>query len=174
MMQLKSTVIIFYVVLLSRALNSFAAPAITDAEKKQRVEAMIMQFESKFSAPHIDAASAINMLRDENTLFVDAREDKEIAVSKIAGAISKKDFEQNPTQYKTRKIIAYCTIGYRSAAYVEKWNKRGYTMQNLRGSLLLWAHAGGALVDAMGAATSQVHVYGRDWDLLPGAYQGRF
>jgi rhodanese-related sulfurtransferase len=173
-MQLKSTLAILYVVFLSRALNCFAAPAITDAEKKQRIEAMVAQFESKFNAPQIEALAAIKMMRDEAVLFLDAREDKEIAVSKIPGAISKREFEQNPAQYKTRKIIAYCTIGYRSAAYVEKWNKRSYTMQNLRGSLLLWAHAGGVLVDATGAATTQVHVYGRDWDLLPRAYQGRF
>lgn len=173
-MQLKSIAIILYVVLLSRALNCFAAPAITDAEKKQRIEAMIAQFESRFSVPQIDATTAIKMMPDTAVLFLDAREDKEIAVSRIPGSISKREFEQNPAQFKSRKIIVYCTIGYRSAAYATQWNKRGYTMQNLRGSLLLWTHAQGALVDAKGAATSQVHVYGRDWDLLPAAYQGQF
>jgi rhodanese-related sulfurtransferase len=173
-MQLKSIAIILYVALLSRALNCSAAPAITDAEKKQRAETMISQFESKFSVPQIEAVAAMRVMGDDGVLFLDAREDKEIAISKIPGAISKREFERNPAQYKARKIIAYCTIGYRSAVYVEKWNKRGYTMQNLRGSILLWAHAGGVLVDATGVATQQVHVYGRDWNLLPAFYQARF
>ncbi len=173
-MQVKSAMIVLWLVLLSQTLNCFAASVMTDAEKKQRIEAMIAQFESRFSVPQIDGATAIKMMPDAAVLFLDAREDKEIAVSKIPGAISKREFEQNPVQYKSRKIIVYCTIGYRSAAYATQWNKRGYTMQNLKGSLLLWAHAQGALVDATGAATKQVHVYGRDWDLLPAAYQGRF
>ncbi len=173
-MQIKSMAIILYVVLLSRALNCFAAPAITDAEKKQRIEAMIVRFESKFSVPQVAASTVMQWVKEDNALLLDAREPRETLVSKIPGAIAKREFEQNPAQYKTRKIIVYCTIGYRSAAYAEKWNKRGYDMHNLRGSLLLWTHAQGALVDAKGADTRQVHVYGRDWDLLPAAYQGQF
>ena len=171
-MKLKLALIAF--ILFMRPVSGFAALPLSDAEKKQKIEAMIALFEPFFKVPQIDAAEAIKLAREGSTLILDVREDKEMKVSRIANAINAKQFEQNPEQYKNRKIIAYCTIGYRSAAYIQKWNKRGFNMQNLRGSLLLWTHAQGTLVDSSGQATQDVHVYGRDWDLLPAAYKARY
>jgi len=37
----------------------------------------------------------------------------------------------------------------------------------LRGGILAWLAAGGALVDAQGAPTNRVHVYGRRWNAVP-------
>ena len=91
-MQFKSVMMILWAAMLAQALNGFTAPATTDANKKLRIEAMIAQFESKFNVLQIDAISAIKMMSDEFALFLDAREDKEIAVSKISGAISKREF----------------------------------------------------------------------------------
>lgn len=148
-----------------------SATTQTDAEKKRRIETMIGEFEHKWNVPQMDAASAQQALKDANTVLLDVREEKERNVSTIPGAITRREFEANPDAYKTRKIIVYCTIGYRSARYAAWFNKRGYQMHNLRGSLLLWAHANGPLINAQGAPTRQLHVYGRDWDLLPAGYQ---
>ncbi len=156
-------------------LSTFAkAQPSTDAEKKRRIESMIADFEPKFNVPQIEVAAVDRLVKEKNYLLLDVREPKETRVSAIAGAITKEQFEQNPALYKDKKIIAYCTIGYRSSKFAERMNKQGYQISNMRGSLLLWSHAQGALVNSRGEATQQMHVYGRDWDLLPKAYQSTY
>lgn len=159
--------------LLSLLLLCLAGPsnAQTDHEKIQTIESMIAGFATDFKVKEIDASSARKGIGDKNTLFLDVRTPKEISVSKIPGAISKDDFEKKPENYKDKNIIAYCTIGYRSAKYVEEWNKRGYHMSNLRGSLLLWSHANGELIDSSGKPTHRIHVYGKKWNLVSDAYE---
>jgi rhodanese-related sulfurtransferase len=142
-----------------------------NTKNKERIEAMIADFSNDFSVPEVDVTTAKRLLSDKTVLFLDVREQKEIEVSKIPNAITKEQFEDNPEIYKDKKIIAYCTIGYRSSKFAEKWNKRGFKMSNLRGSLLLWTHAEGALVDTYGKPTNQVHVYGKKWNLIPKSYQ---
>jgi rhodanese-related sulfurtransferase len=146
----------------------------TDTAKKHRIESMISEFEPKFNTPQIEVTAVERLVKEKNYVLLDVREPKETRVSIIPGAITKEQFEQNPTLYKDKKIIAYCTIGYRSSKFAERMNKQGYQISNMRGSLLLWSHAGGALVNARGEPTQQMHVYGRDWDLLPKRYQSTY
>jgi sodium/bile acid cotransporter 7 len=148
--------------------------AQTDAEKKQLIEKMIVDFSPDFHVPEIDVATAKRLLSEGEFLFLDVRDTKEIAISTIPNAITKQQFEANPEVYKNRKIVAYCTIGYRSSKYAERWNKKGFHISNLRGSLLLWTHANGALVDQDGQPTHLVHTYGKQWNLVPNSYQSVF
>jgi sodium/bile acid cotransporter 7 len=69
-------------------------------------------------------------------------------------------------------VVAYCTIGYRSAQYVEKLRKeKNLDAYNLRGSVLAWTHAGGELeTTEERRATTDVHVFGKDWDLAPSEF----
>jgi rhodanese-related sulfurtransferase len=151
------------------------AQSLGDAEKQQRIESMIAGFESDFKVPQVDVLAAQRLLSKQvDYVLLDVREPKETEVSMIPGAINKQEFEKNPEKYKDKKIIAYCTIGYRSSQYAEKWNQRGYHMSNLRGSLLLWSHAHGAMVDSAGLPTRQVHIYGKKWDLLANGYLGKY
>jgi rhodanese-related sulfurtransferase len=132
---------------------------------------MIADFEPDFKVPQVDAVTAQRLLAEQaNYVLLDVREPRETNISMIPGAISKLEFEKNPEKYKDKKIIVYCTIGYRSSKYAERWNKRGYQMSNLRGSLLLWSHAHGAMVDSAGVPTRKIHVYAKQWDLLPNGY----
>lgn len=148
--------------------------AQTNAEKRQQVERMIAAFAPGFSVPEIDVGTAKNLLGRSNILFLDVREPKETQVSLIPNAITKQQFEAKPELYKDQNIIVYCTIGYRSSKYAEQWNQRGYRMSNLRGSLLLWAHENGPLVDQQGKPTRQVHTYAKRWSLVPDTYQSVF
>ena len=148
--------------------------AQTDAEKKQMIEKMIADFSPDFTVPEVDVTTAKRLLSEGEFLFLDVRETKEIQISTIPNAITKQQFEANPEAYKNRKIIAYCTIGYRSSKYAERWNKQGFHISNLRGSLLLWSHANGALVDQYGKPTRLVHTYGKKWNLVPSFYQSVF
>jgi rhodanese-related sulfurtransferase len=148
--------------------------AQSDAEKQQRIEAMVNDFSSEFNVPEIDVFAVKKLLLDKKRVIVDVRTAKERQVSMIPTAITQDQFEKNSEAYRQENIVVYCTIGYRSSQYVKRWNKQGFHMRNLRGSLLLWTHAGGDLVDSEGKPTRQVHVLGKKWNLVPSSYQGRY
>jgi sodium/bile acid cotransporter 7 len=143
----------------------------TDRQRKSQVVTLIKAFEDEFKVPNMEASEAIKQVDSKNYVFVDVREDNEWQVSHIKNAITAKEFERNKDQYKGKKVVAYCTIGYRSSEYVQKLKKSGFDAYNLRGSILLWAHEGGTLVDAKGKEVKSAHVYGSTWDLLPDGYQ---
>ena len=70
-------------------------------------------------------------------------------------------------------VVAYCSVGYRSAGLADGLGQRGYTrVYNLEGSLFQWANEGRPLVDADGPV-NVVHPYGEPWsDLLDEARRG--
>ena len=157
-----------------------AETAAEDARKEAEMYRLCDAFEGKFDAPDISAAqlkSEIPFMRrggkgNKPFVIVDVRTEQERAVSMIAGAVTKSEFEANQRALDSRedvKVIAYCTIGYRSVQYVEKLRKDGYDAYNLRGSILAWTHAGGAL-ETRGEETRRVHTFGKTWDLASSAY----
>ena len=75
-----------------------------------------------------------------------------------------------PEKWRGKRLIAYCTISYRSGLWAEKAIEDGLTVQNLRGGILGWVHAGGQLYDAQGE-TRRVHVYSRNWNYAPDTHQ---
>jgi rhodanese-related sulfurtransferase len=153
---------------------SLVVAAQSNIEKKQRIEILIESFSSEFSIPQVDVFTAKQLLTEKTAVFLDVRSAKEMQISMIPNAITKQQFEKNSELYKNSNIITYCTIGYRSSQYAEQWNKRGFHMSNLRGSLLLWTHAGGPLVGPDGKPTHRVHVYGKKWNLVPNNYQASY
>lgn len=165
---------LFLLILLILLICPALTLAQTNAEKKQQVERMIADFSPDFAVPEVDVSTAKTLLAQPNVVFLDVREPKEIQISLIPNAITKQQFEARPELYKDKKIIVYCTIGYRSSKYAGQWNKRGFHMSNLRGSLLLWAHENGPLVDQTGKPTHLVHTYGKKWNLVPDTYQSVF
>jgi rhodanese-related sulfurtransferase len=106
-------------------------------------------------------------------ILVDVREQKEIEISIIPGAITKQEFELKKETYKNKMIIPYCTIGLRSTIYTEKLLKEGFNAKNLKGGILSFAHAGFQFLKD-GKETKEVHVFGEAWDLLPKDYHGIF
>ncbi len=78
-------------------------------------------------------------------VLVDARSDEEFAVSRLAGArrlatveaVAAAGLELN------RPIVAYCSVGYRSARLARALRRAGYRdVRNLEGSLFRWANLG--------------------------------
>ena len=109
-------------------------------------------------------------LNSKEIIIVDVRNSKEQSISMIKGAITLDQFEKNPNKYKDKKIIAYCTIGYRSGKFVKEISKKGFDAYNLEGSILGWIHHQGPLVDQNKQQTKRIHVYGSSWDLPPDGY----
>jgi rhodanese-related sulfurtransferase len=106
-------------------------------------------------------------IKDEVIIF-DARKREEYEISHIPGAqfIGYKEFssEQLSNIPKERKIILYCSIGYRSEKIGEKLHKLGYTnVYNLYGSIFEWANRGYPLLDDNGNTVQKVHTYNHSW-----------
>jgi sodium/bile acid cotransporter 7 len=103
-------------------------------------------------------------------IFVDVREPAEINVSMLPDAITREEFLKNPSRYKDVKIVAYCTISYRSGMFVKEMERKGIKISNLAGGLLAWVLEGGKVFDTHGE-TKRIHVYNKKWNYLPKGYE---
>jgi len=137
-----------------------------------QVQAMYESYRDEFPAiGEVSVDEVSGWMSDEELVLVDVREDDERAVSMLKGAITKDEFEADAEFYQGKKIIVYCTIGYRSGMYVKDLDARGVDAFNLQGSILAWVNAGQPLYDPSGKLTSRVHVYGEKWNLVPEEYE---
>ena len=147
--------------------------ASTDLEKKTSIEKMVDEIEKKFKVPQIEANDLSKLMGQKEIVLVDVRTEKERQVSIIKGAISEDEFLRQKEKLRNKTIVGYCTIGYRSSIFVKSLMNEGFkSIFNLRGSILLWTHAGQSVVNAQGQETNKVHVYGKAWDLLPEKFKG--
>ena len=143
------------------------AQPLSDAQKSQQVMAMYADYRKDFvGVQDIGASAAIERLGDPEVVFVDVRESEEQAVSMIPGAVTSEVFLSDPDRFQGQRIIAYCTISFRSGKLAAKMGRKGIRIVNLEGGLLAWVHAGGPLVRGY-KPVKQLHVYGRKWDLAP-------
>lgn len=149
-----------------------AARNATDEEKAATIREMYTEYKQDFPDVRDLTVEELDALRDkDNPVLVDARTEKEQAVSMIPGAITREHYEAHRSEYQGRPVITYCTIGYRSGEYAEELSEEGVDAWNLAGSILAWTHAGKALVTPDGKTTKRVHVYGRKWDLVAEGYE---
>ena len=118
----------------------------------------------KHSVPEISISTASH---DEHIIFIDAREKNEYKVSHIKNAIwvgyKNFDFKQIHDIDKRKKIVVYCSIGYRSEKVAEKLIKAGYNnVSNLYGGIFEWVNVGNQ-VYRLNEPTNEVHAYNRMW-----------
>ena len=141
---------------------------LDDSERVLQIEKMYRSYRALGFAtvPEVRAADLASL---DDPVLVDVRSEGERGVSMLPGAVSREHFEANRERYAGRPVVAYCTIGARSGLYVKKLLKRGVDAYNLAGSILLWTHGGGRLVDAEGD-TLRVHTYARKWALVAEGY----
>lgn len=153
------------------ATPALGSGAMSDAEKKKRVEELYHGYKRDFSrVEDITPEEAIRLYQEGKALFIDVREKREQAVSMIPGAISEKDFFNLNQSINNKILIAYCTISYRSGKLAERLARKGIRLFNLQGGLLGWVHAGGPIVDREGPSR-RIHVYGPKWNLAPNGYE---
>ena len=139
---------------------------------------MVQEFEGKENVPTLSTLQLKQRLakNPEQYVLVDVREQSERDVSVIPNAISKEelltDLGSKNSKYRNKKIVSYCTIGYRSMNYTKELKEeKGLDAYNLRGSILSWLHEGGAVVSPKTQKeVYDVHVYGKDWKLAPTQY----
>ena len=152
--------------------------------RRRKAEELMQQSSDKFpKCPIISTTELILLMtRDKKTadslidtslILVDIRSQEERDVSMIPGAITAEDFEvlvkSNPEAVKSRLIVPYCTIGYRSG----KWGtnlveQHGFTNVRNGEGIVLWTYESSNLVSKNGDAvepSKTVHTFGSSWDL---------
>lgn len=100
-------------------------------------------------------------------LFLDAREPREFDVSHIKGAVNigydHFDASRLSEIPKDKRIIVYCSVGYRSEKIAEKLLAAGFKdVSNLYGGIFEWVNQDQPVVDEKGQ-TKRVHAYDRSW-----------
>jgi sodium/bile acid cotransporter 7 len=165
---MSSTIFIILLHVLSGAVSAdISAPLSDDAAKRQRAFELYADYRKHFpKVEEIEPRAAIDYLKATDVVFLDVRKTEEQHVSMIPGAITKETFMDNLERYRGKRIIAYCTISYRSGKLAAKLKREGISVVNLKAGLLGWVHAGGPLVRQQ-QPVQQLHVYGRKWDLAP-------
>lgn len=103
----------------------------------------------------------------KDIVFLDSRAKKEFKTSHIEDAkwvgftsFNMKRIKDIP---KDKKIVVYCTVGYRSEKIAEKLVKEGFTdVSNLYGGIFEWVHHNKAVTNDKGL-TEEIHTYDKDW-----------
>ena len=113
----------------------------------------------------VDEAKAM-----KRAVYVDSRALNEFNVSHLRDAIwigyeDPKLVKLNDID-KSRPLIIYCSVGYRSEKIVEKLQKEGFeSVYNLYGGIFEWVNQGNDVVDPEGKITQKVHAYNRLWGI---------
>ncbi len=151
---------------------SFSKTKLSDEDKKNKVEALAHKISKKFSDVPTISVKDFLLLNSQNIYIVDVRTEAESKVSMIPGAIKVQDFKKLVNEDKVPKdkmVFTYCTIGFRSSQYTRELIKKGYQSKSIKGSLLAWIHEKQKL-ESNGKKTNKIHVYGKQWDLVPRGY----
>ncbi len=106
--------------------------------------------EAKSRISEISAADARALSSDASTTFLDVRDQQEVNLGKIPGAvhISRGTLETKIESAvpRTSRVIVYCASGNRSALVADTMQQMGYgTVQSLAGGFRAWAEAGGEI-----------------------------
>ena len=113
-----------------------------------------------------------NILDDDATevMLLDVREADEIAVSHLLGAVRVRSIQEAAALIQSAPqhtiIVAYCSVGYRSAELVSELQQVSTRMvYNLNGSLFRWANEDRAVYRGTERVTT-VHPFNEHWGTL--------
>jgi rhodanese-related sulfurtransferase len=120
------------------------------------------------SVPELTALEAYEV--KDKAIFLDAREEKEYQVSHIQHAVfvgyDKFDLKSVAHLPKDKKIVVYCSVGYRSEKISEQLLKDGFKdVANLYGGIFEWKNQGYEVVSNDNKPTEKVHAFDRTWGI---------
>lgn len=119
------------------------------------------------SVPEISVQEA-DSLKKLNAIFIDTREEKEFLTSHIEGSIfvgyDSLDLSSVKKIEKSKEIVVYCSVGYRSEKIAERLVEMGYiNVKNLYGGIFEWKNQNKHVVNPANEVTEKVHAYNRVW-----------
>ena len=99
--------------------------------------------------------------------LLDSREAEEYKVSRISGAthVGYDDFDKTALKKldKSKPVVVYCSVGYRSEKIAEKLEKEGFTkVYNLYGGIFEWVNQDNPVYNSKGK-TNDIHPYSWLW-----------
>ena len=145
---------------------------LSDPEKKKIVYQMYHDGQKDFpTVKDLSPQQVMSLVKQQRVVLVDTRKPAEMEISMLPGAITKKEYLDEPGRSKDTLVVVYCTISYRSGVFARDMEKKGYTVYNLKGGILAWTLEGGSVYDRHGHETSQIHVFGKKWNYAPQGYQ---
>ena len=112
----------------------------------------------------------MEQVNENNIVLLDVREIEEYKLSHIKNAQLSTGMDEALSILKNvpkdKKIVAYCSVGYRSASLVKQLTAQGYSnILNLEGSIFEWANKDYA-VYKQSEKVHQVHPYDPTWGKL--------
>ncbi|MGK7389827.1 MAG: rhodanese-like domain-containing protein [Candidatus Cyclobacteriaceae bacterium M2_1C_046] len=122
----------------------------------------------KETVPLITPEEFKNMISNEEVIILDTRSIEEYEVSHVKSAqfISYKGFNAAniPSEFKDKKVVVYCSVGYRSERVGEQLQKEGFKdVVNLYGGIFKWVNDGNEVVNQNNTPTDSVHTYNKKW-----------
>jgi rhodanese-related sulfurtransferase len=155
------------------------AQALTRAEKLEaKLRTAMLKANKDIKGPWIKAAELKAILEDTNLILVDVRQQEEQAVSMLPHALTTREFAAKFSHGipKEKRLVTYCTIGYRSGKYAEQLAAMGVRAEVLDGGILMWSFVEGPLVyynlKGEWVATNRIHVYDAEWNIVHPDYVG--
>lgn len=144
---------------------------VIDAKRLARLEKMYAEFREDFNGiGEVSADSLMEWMAEGEVVIVDVREPGEREISRLPNSITPQELDFRLEGHDNQRIVIYCTIGYRSGKFTKSLMKKGVKACNLAGGILAWVHHGGP-IEHEGNPARRVHVYGKQWNLLPEAYE---
>ncbi len=107
----------------------------------------------------------------QSVVIVDVRSQAESDVSRIPNAITQEEFEQEMQHHVGKRVVVYCTVGVRSAAYARRLLKSGWDAWNYKGGIIDWCNLDQPLVTPRNEPTTHVHTYSAKFS-VSAAYVG--
>lgn len=161
---IRSSSFILCVFLLSCSIS--AQKKGSDIELQNKKFKKLIDRSIDFSIPLLSVEELHESMSDY--IILDAREKKEYDVSHIPNAIyvgyDQPELETIQSLDKSKKLLFYCSIGYRSEKIGEKAKELGFDqVYNLYGSIFEWANKGYELENISKEKTKKVHGYNRLW-----------
>lgn len=132
---------------------------------------LLIQFQFS-DVNHLSTAQLADWLGEnkQQPLLLDARTAQEYEVSHLPQARLAPPQLEELSNWEgvdpSTPIVAYCSIGYRSAGLAQRLEKMGYeNVFNLEGSIFQWANEGHPVYQGE-ARTGQVHPFNQSWGML--------
>ncbi|KAI8108125.1 hypothetical protein M9434_006155 [Picochlorum sp. BPE23] len=145
-----------------------------DRGQQRLLNQKVAEINAKFPGIRTMTPAEVKQLerQGQRIVFVDCRTAPEMDVSRIhPDAISEDECIRRIDSIKNSEppalVVGYCTIGYRSAKFVQKMKRSAglgdADIVNLSGSILQWMQDSYDLWDATGSRTDRVHVWGKEY-----------
>lgn len=137
----------------------FSQSKVQDEKFDKKLERLLSHDVNEVAPKDIGSSDA--------TLFLDSREWEEYETSHLQNALfvgyKNFDLERISTVPKDKKIVVYCSVGYRSEKIAEKLEKAGFeNVSNLYGGIFEWVNEGNSVYNADGK-TDKVHTFNKNW-----------